>query len=278
MDNFLDDQCSDDLEFPDDSFGEARSNDWVASSDRTQSMTVPDPQTLQAAPTEVPAADPLPTKEIARRFAMCAGAAYTASVVATTMPGLGDTEVMMHYLNQLAAEANAVSDPLVRMSMDQVTIMFHRVGALHTSSANAKTPEAVLAFSAAAARLNAELRKTMLSLRQLQAISMQSATYKAVVKSQLPAALPEATGKVATEVGSKAETKPLKLKEKGNAKRNSDNNFKEEREAGGGRAFESAKESRAHHTGARQAPDCGSVKETMAALNRACHTSWQGPQ
>ncbi len=205
---------------------------------------------------------------------MCAGAAYTASVVATTMPGLGDTEVMMHYLNQLAVEANAVSDPLVRMSMDQVTIMFHRVAALHTSSANAKTPEAQVAFSAAAARLNSELRKTMLTLRQLQAISMQSATYKAVVKSQLPVALPEATGKVATEVGSNADKETLKLKEQDNAKRNSEDNFEEEREAGGGRPVESAKESRAHNTGTRQAPDCGSVKETMAALNRACHTSW----
>ena len=44
MDDFLDDECADDLEFPDDSFGEARSNDWVANNGRTQSMTVPDPR------------------------------------------------------------------------------------------------------------------------------------------------------------------------------------------------------------------------------------------
>ncbi len=55
------------------------------------------------------------------------------------------------------------------------------------------------------------------------------------------------------------------------AARRADNNFKEEREAGGGRAFESAKESRAHHTGTRQAQDFDSVTQTMAALNRACH-------
>ena len=103
---------------------------------------------------------------------------------------------------------------------------------------------------------------------------MTNATYKAVVKSQPPAALPEATGKVVTEVGGNAETKPLKLEEQDNAKRNSDDNSKEEREAGGGRPVEPAKESRAHHTGTRQAQDFDSVTQTMAALNRACHAGW----
>ena len=170
MDDCLDDECSDDLEFPDDSFGEARCNDWVASNDHAQSMTVPDPRTPQAAPTDVPAAEPMPAREIAQRLTKCSGAVYAASVVATTMPGLNDTEVWMHYMDQVAVDANAVSDPLLRMLMDQITMMFHRLGALHSSSANAKTPEAVVAYNAAAARLTAEMRKCMVTLRELQTI------------------------------------------------------------------------------------------------------------
>ena len=139
MDDFLDDECADNLGFPDDSFGEARSNDWVANNDRTQSMTVPDPPTPQAAPVDVPAAEPMPAREIAQRLTKCSGAVYAASVVATTMP-------------------------------DQITIQFHRLGALHSSSANAKTPEAVVAYNAAAARLTAEMRKCMVTLRELQTI------------------------------------------------------------------------------------------------------------
>ena len=274
MDDFLDDECADDLGFPDDSFVEARSNDWVANNDRTQSMTVPDPPTPQAAPVDVPAAEPMPAREIAQRLTKCSGAVYAASVVATTMPGLNDTEVWMHYLDQVAVDANAASDSITRMLTDQITIQFHRLGALHSSSANAKTPEAVVAYNAAAARLTAEMRKCMVTLRELQTISMTSATYKPVPKSQPPTTLPEAKEKLVTEVESNAEKQSLKLKAQDNAKRNSDDNSKEEREAGGGRAVESAKESRAHHTGTRQAPDGDSVTQTMAALNRACHAGW----
>ena len=274
MDDFLEDEYSDDLGFPDDPFGEARCNDWVASNDRTESITVPDPQTPQAVATDVPVAEPMSAREIAQRLMRCSGAVYAGSVVATTMPGLNDTEVWMHYLDQVAFDANAVSDPITRMLMDQITIQFHRLGALHSSSANAKTPEAVVAYNSAATRLTAEMRKCMVTLRDLQTIPMTSATYKPVVKSQPPAALPEATGKVVTEIRSNAETKPLKLKEQDNANRSSDDNFEEERQAGGGRAFESAKESGAHQTGTRQAPDCDSISKTMAALNRACHAGW----
>ena len=170
MDDSVDHECSDDLEFPDDSFGEARSNDWVASNDRTQSMTVPDPQTPLAAPADVPAAEPMPAREIAQRLRKCSGAVYAASVVATTMPGLNDTEVWMHYLDKVAVDANAASNPITRMLTDQITIQFHRLGALHSSSANAKTPEAVVAYNAAAARLTAEMRKCMVTLRELQTI------------------------------------------------------------------------------------------------------------
>ena len=170
MDDFLDDECADDLGFPDDSFGEARSNDWVANNDRTQSMTVPDPPTPQAAPVDVPAAEPMPAREIAQRLTKCSGAVYAASVVATTMPGLNDTEVWMHYLDKVAVDANAASNPITRMLTDQITIQFHRLGALHSSSANAKTPEAVVAYNAAAARLTAEMRKCMVTLRELQTI------------------------------------------------------------------------------------------------------------
>jgi len=271
MDDTDDDAwLDDDSDLIIDPFEEPRSNDFMSSTDGPGTQATSDPQPSEVDEQKVAGGS---VQETARRFAMCAGAVYTASVIATAMPGLNDPEVMMHYLNQLAADANALSDPLVRMLMDQIAIMFHRLGALHTSSANAKTPQCALAYSVAAARLNAELRKSMLTLRQLQAISMQSATYKTVVKPQAPAALPDAKEKFGTELGSNAETKPLNLKEQDNANRNSDNS-EEKREAGKGRAFESAKESRAHSIRTRQTTDHDSVKQTMAEIDRACHAGW----
>lgn len=271
-DTWLDDDTwmDDDTESIIDPFEEVRSNDYIPRADSRGIQATSDTQ-----PSEVDeqTVSEVLVRETARRFAMCAGAVYTASVIATAMPGLNDPEVMMHYLNQMAVDANAQSDPLLRMLMDQIAIMFHRLGALHSSSANAKTPEAVVAFSAAAARLNTELRKSMLTLRELQAISMQSATYKTVVKPQAPAALPDTKEKIVTELGSNVETKPLNLKELDNANRNSDNS-EEKREAGRGRAPESAKESRAHNIRTGQTTDHDSVKQTMAALNRACHAGW----
>ena len=254
-----------------DPFEEARGNDFSPSADSPDTQATSDSQ-----PTEVDEqkVEEVSVQETARRFAMCAGAVYAATVIATTMPGLNDPEVMMHYLNQLAADANALSDPLVRMLMDQIAIIFNRLGALHASSANATTPEAVVAYNSAAVRLNAELRKSMLALRELQAIPMQSATYKTVVKSQAPAALPDTKEKFVTELGSNAETKPLNVKEQDNAKRKSGDNSEEKREAGKGRAIESAKESRAHSIRTRQTTDHDTVKQTMAALNRACHAGW----
>lgn len=270
MDDADDDAwLDDDSDLIIDPFEEPRSNDFSPSADSPGTQATSDPQPSGVDEQKV---DEVSAQETARRFARCAGGVYTASVIATAMPGLDDPQIMMIYLDQLAVAANAASDPLVRMLMDQIAIMFHRLGALHTSSANAKTPEAVLAYNAAAARLNAELRKSMLALRELQAISMQSATYKTVMKSQTPAALPDTKEKFVTELIGNSDAKPLK--EQSNEKWNSNAKPGEMCQASRSRAAKSAQESRLHDRGPQETADCDSVLETMAALNRACHAGW----
>lgn len=84
-----------------------------------------------------------------------------------------------------------ISDPVELMMLQQYTVAHHRLLQLHGQAANAQDNEAVKVFNAAAARLQGELRRLALAIRQYRApVSTKTFT---VVEQQNVASKQEVT-------------------------------------------------------------------------------------
>lgn len=73
------------------------------------------------------------------------------------------------YLDGIVASAGAPTDPVEIMAVEQLAWAHARLGDLHAQAVNAQSVEAAAVYSAAAARLMAEFRKTSLALREYRA-------------------------------------------------------------------------------------------------------------
>ena len=124
-------------------------------------------------PVEAASAVALTERDLARRIEHGAGAAYAQSVVNSGLGEIADINVAKIYLDSMARQC-ATFSPLQTMLLNLALLAYHRVSTLHVASSQGRTPEAVLAFSAAAVKLSAELRQTMLTLQQLQRVPMQT--------------------------------------------------------------------------------------------------------
>ena len=144
----------------------------------------PDSETAAAVEEDLPA-EILSAHERAENFRRGAAGLYAASISAPVIPGTDDVEMMVHYLHRLTADCNAHTNPMHRMLVEPIAVAHHRIASLHSNSANAKTPEAMVAYNAAAARLMAELRRSMLALQQLQNISMCGTSFRKISKAQV---------------------------------------------------------------------------------------------
>ena len=110
-------------------------------------------------------------QNLARRVELGAPAAYMKSVVSAGLGEVGDINTMARYIDNMARQC-VMDDPLQRMLLDQILLAYHRVSSLHVASSQGRSPEATVAFNSAAVKLSAELRKSMITLRELQRVPM----------------------------------------------------------------------------------------------------------
>ena len=126
-------------------------------------------------PQPEPAA-PVSDQMLAWRLENGAAASYVKSAVNAGVGEVGDINVVHHYVTGIAKKC-AVDDPLEQMLLDQILICYHRVAALHVSSSQGRTPEATTAYNSAAVKLQAELRRSVLALRELQRMPLEAGVF-----------------------------------------------------------------------------------------------------
>ena len=126
-------------------------------------------------PQPEPAA-PVSDQMLAWRLENGAAASYVKTAVNAGVGEVGDINVVHQYVTSMSKKCD-VDDPLQRMLLEQILIGYHRLGALHESSSRSRTPEAAVAFNGAAIKLLAELRKSMLTLRELQQMPLGAGVF-----------------------------------------------------------------------------------------------------
>jgi len=104
-------------------------------------------------------------------------ASYMQMILARGLGDVGDINVTAAYIAGVSSDCGTCSDPLLKMLLQQILISFHRIAQLHMSSSQGRTPEASLAYTSAATKLQAEMRKSMLAFRELQQVPMQVGAY-----------------------------------------------------------------------------------------------------
>ena len=144
------------------------------------------PSTVDSRVTAAPVDGPLPDagpspvaeseRETAYRIEHGAAAVYTQAVVHAGVGAIGDVNVMARYMESITGQCTT-GNPLEKMLIETIVLLYHRAASLHVSSTEARTPEAVVAYSAAALKVQAELRKSMQTLRELQQVPMEAGVY-----------------------------------------------------------------------------------------------------
>ncbi len=151
----------------------------VVAKDTTGPAPVVESSTAKTPAAPVPQPEPvaaLSDQQMAWRVEQGAPAAYVKSIVCAGLGEVGDLNVMAAYADNLAKKC-AVHDPLQKMMLDQILLAYHRVAALHVASSQGRTPEATMAFNSAAVKLQTELRKSMLALRELQRMPLEAGVF-----------------------------------------------------------------------------------------------------
>ena len=138
-------------------------------------------KTPAASSPAAPAPQPEPVaavsdEQMAWRLENGGAAAYVRSAVTAGLGEVGDINVVHQYVTNMSKKCD-VDDPLQRMLLEQILIGYHRLGALHESSSRSRTPEAAVAYNGAAVKLLAELRKSMLTLRELQQMPLGAGVF-----------------------------------------------------------------------------------------------------
>ena len=69
------------------------------------------------------------------------------------------------YMEQLLVDCGDTADPIERMLIEQIALAHHNIGRLHVQAARAETIQQANAYNSAAARLLAEFRRTVSTLK-----------------------------------------------------------------------------------------------------------------
>ena len=147
--------------------------------DTTSPTPVVESSTAKTPPAPVPQPEPVAAvsdEQMAWRLENGGAAAYVKSAVTAGLGEVGDINVVHQYVTNMSKKCD-VDDPLQRMLLEQILIGYHRLGALHESSSRSRTPEAAVAYNGAAVKLLAELRKSMLTLRELQQMPLGAGVF-----------------------------------------------------------------------------------------------------
>ena len=147
--------------------------------DTTYPTPVVENSTAKTPPAPAPQPEPVAAvsdEQMAWRLENGGAAAYVKSAVTAGLGEVGDINVVHQYVTNMSKKCD-VDDPLQRMLLEQILIGYHRLGALHESSSRSRTPEAAVAFNGAAVKLLAELRKSMLTLRELQQMPLGAGVF-----------------------------------------------------------------------------------------------------
>ena len=147
--------------------------------DTTYPTPVVENSTAKTPPAPAPQPEPVAAvsdEQMAWRLENGGAAAYVKSAVTAGLGEVGDINVVHQYVTNMSKKCD-VDDPLQRMLLEQILIGYHRLGALHESSSRSRTPEAAVAYNGAAVKLLAELRKSMLTLRELQQMPLGAGVF-----------------------------------------------------------------------------------------------------
>jgi hypothetical protein len=93
------------------------------------------------------------------------GAAYLYGSLAPLFGQQIDQKAYRVYLDRLMRDAGNPSDPLERMIVEQLALCHHAIGRLHVKAAGSRSVQETTAYTAAAARLMAEHRRSTLALQ-----------------------------------------------------------------------------------------------------------------
>ena len=222
--------------------------------------------TEDVAPTEMFSA-----QQMAARFHKAVGGAYLGSILEPAMPGVGDAEVMRHYLHMLTVDSNAQNRPIQEMMLQQITFTHHRIASLLVNSANARSPELVALYSAAAARMMTEWRKLVLAFDELQSVSTCDATFRKITRTQTHPS-PPIHDKVVTELVSNKAQKSLGDKLNGTQQPAADS--RKERKSSSGRSGKSPEASGTHTVGKAEAAGCDFDSQTVVAGKGSQYSRW----
>ena len=220
---------------------------------------------------DVAPAEMFSAQQVAERFGKAAPSIYMASIINAVMVGLGDAEVMRHYLAGLTIESHAQHDPLRRVLLEQITMASHRIASLQCNSANAKTHEAAIAYSSAATKLLGELRKCLLAMREMQAISLTDSTFKKISRTQ-EQPVPQDKAQRVTELTGNDNTTASGGNQ--NGKLQSTDTPDKERKTSFGRPPQSEEMPRGNRSRAAEAACSDLDKPALAALNGTAHARW----
>jgi hypothetical protein len=76
-----------------------------------------------------------------------------------------DLFTFKEYLATFLKDAEATADPVERMMLEQMALSHYAIGGLHVRGSACERPDEVIAFLTAAARLQAEFRRSALALQ-----------------------------------------------------------------------------------------------------------------
>lgn len=113
-----------------------------------------------------PPRSPEATKQLAAKLRVGASAAYlTETAFKAFVPSQPDS-VSHAYLESLLRDAGATQDPVEQMLIEQIVFAHHAIGMLHKRAASAPELDQIEVYHAAAARLLAEFRRSVLALKK----------------------------------------------------------------------------------------------------------------
>jgi hypothetical protein len=181
--------------------GRARLADTPPSAQRTAEQSVQEARQQQArahprlANTPTPALTPAQKAENLQNLS---GAVFLFGAAGKVYGSGIDVPAFKAYLDTFLKDAGSPTDPVERMLLEQLALAHHAIGRLHFRAGTSESLDAVTTCHAAAARLQAEFRRTSLAL---QAYRETAASKRAGAEGCRP---PRAKGEARHKNGSAA--------------------------------------------------------------------------
>lgn len=128
-------------------------------------MTTPAQIPVRKNVSATPVADAVPVDVAAFNLRYRMGAAYVSAEFKGVSSSALPLESLDVYLQQLMEDAGQPSDPVVRIMLEQLVMVHHKIGRLNRLSADATTLEEAKVYDAGSACLLGELRRLALAIK-----------------------------------------------------------------------------------------------------------------